>query len=317
MKDKMRSMVKRMGIGKKIAAAVIAAAIFAGGMAAAGETVLAEEASFVDVSTDLISLSPQAPEIRMNVAVRNMPAGTALSFLAADGSICSVRWVEKDVEKYAQLCIQRGEVTGETVITVFVTEYPEIQRQIRVVNAEAADSYEYEGDGSAVICGLRMPPVPYEVHAVSEDPEGYFGLTCSNTAGDRKVLVNSAGAYDGSVPMEMGTEGITLEILATGHWKITLTPVLEMSVPTQAGTGSQVSGCFRGDNRTHSVYCVNWAQKGNFIVWLYDVNDQTKKLLANGIGTCGKNKGNIYLDASHIYYLSVESKGDWLVEFSK
>lgn len=316
MKNKTRSMAKRMSIGKMALAVVMAAAVFVGGMTASGETVRAEEAPFVDVSTELISLSPQAPEIKMNVAARNMPEGTELSFLVADGSICSVQWVEKDVQKYTQLCCQRGAVVGETVITVFVTEYPEIQRQIRVVNAEVADSYEYEGDGSTAICGLSLPPAPYEVHAVSED-EGYFGLTCSNTAGERKVLVNKVGAFDESVPVGIGTDGITLEILASGHWKITLTPVLETALSTQAGTGSQVSGCFRGDNKTHSIYCANWAQKGNFIVWLYDVNDQSKKLLANGIGTYGKNKGNIYLNASHSYYISVESEGNWLVDFSK
>lgn len=317
MKNHVRKIEKRRGPWKRALAAVMGTAVFIGGMVFHGETVRAKEASFVDISTDLISLSPQAAEAKMNVAARNMPEGTELAFWVADEGICSVRWVEKDVEKYTQLCVQRGEMTGETIVTVFAAGHPESARQVRVVNKEVADSYEYEGNGSTVIYGLYMSPVPYEVHAVSEDTEGYFGLTYSNTAGDRKVLVNRAGAYDGSVTIGKGTEGTTFEVLATGHWKITMTPVLETATPTQSGAGSQVSGCFRGDNKIHNVYCANWADRGNFIVWLYDVDDHSKKLLANGAGTYGKNKGNVYLDASHSYYISVESGGNWLVEFSE
>ena len=315
MNNKGKSMGKRMW--KKVSAAVMAAAVFAGGMVLSGETVKAEEAPFVDISTDLVSLSPQAAEIKVNVAARNVPEGTGLGLLVADGSICSTEWVEKDVQKYTQFCCKRGEALGETVVTVFVADHPEISRQIRVINKAAADSYEYEGDGNTVISGLSMPPVPYEVHAVSRDEDGYFGLIYSNTAGGRKVLVNRAGAYDGSVALGTGGDGMSLEVLATGRWKITVTPVLTVTIPTQSGTGDIVSGLFPGDNKRHSVYCANWADKGNFIVWLCDAADQSKKLLANGAGTYGNSKGNVYLDASHLYYLSVESRGDWLVEFSK
>lgn len=317
MKNRMRSMVKGMSIRKRAVAAVMAAAVFIGGLVLSGETAKAEEAPFVDISTDLISLSPQAAEVKMNVAARNMPAGTRLAFSVADDSICSVEWVKKDVEEYTQLCYKRGEMPGETVVTVFVADHPELARQILVTNKDMADCYVYEGDGSTVIYGLHFPAVPYEVHAVSEEADGYFGLICSNTAGERKVLVNSAGAYEGSVTIGAGEAEVSLEILAAGHWKITMTPVLTAAAPTQSGTGSMVSGIFQGDNKKHNVYCVNWADKGNFIVWLYDITDNTRKLLANGAGTCGKNKGNVYLNASHSYYLSVESKGDWLVEFSK
>lgn len=317
MKNHVRIIEKRRSAWKRTLATVIGMAVFVGGMVFDGETAGAKEAAFVDISTDMISLSPQATEVRMNVAARNMPEGTELIFRVADEGICSVRWVEKDVKKYTQLCCQRGEMTGDTVITVFAAEYPESARQIRVVNKEVADSYEYEGNGSTMICGLYMPPVPYEVHAVSEDADGYFALTYSNAEGDRKVLFNRAGAYNGSVSIGRGTEGTTFEVLATGRWKITMTPVLETAMPVQSGTGSQVSGCFRGDNKTHSVYCANWADKGNFIVWLYDADDNSKKLLANGAGTYGRNKGNVYLNASHSYYISVESEGNWLVEFSK
>mgnify|MGYP006943502389 CR=1 FL=1 len=317
MKNHVRKMGKRKNYWKRALAAVMGMAVFVGGMVFGGETARAKEAPFVDISTDMISLSPQAHEVKMNVAARNMPEGTELVFQVANEGICSVRWVEKDVKKYTQLCCQRGEMTGDTVITVFAAGYPESARQISVVNKEAADSYEYEGNGSTVIRGLYMPPVPYEVHVVSEDADGYFALTYSNTAGDRKVLVDRAGAYEGSVTIGRGTEGTNFDVLATGRWKITMTPVLETATPVQSGTGSQVSGCFRGDNKTHSVYCANWADKGNFIVWLYDADDNSKKLLANGAGTYGRNKGNVYLNASHSYYISVESEGNWLVEFSK
>lgn len=317
MKNNENRIGKRMRFGRKIAATVMAAVVFMGGMMLAGGTVRAEEAvPFVDISTDLISLSPQAAEIQMNVAARNLPEGTECGVSVADGSVCSVEWVEKETRGYTRLLFKRGEVLGETVVTVFVAKHPEIAREIRVTNKDVADSYVYEGDGSMNISGLNMAPVPYEVHTVSTDAEGYFGLVWKNAAGEMEVLENRAGAFESSSTVARGTEGSSLEIRAAGHWKITMTPVLTETTPTQAGTGNMVSGRFRGDDKTHSVYCANWADKGNFIVWLYDINDHTKKLLANGVGTYGKNNGNIYLDASHSYYISVESRGDWLVEFS-
>lgn len=315
----MKNRIKWSGKGRNIGnrfAAVAVAAVFLLGIGLPGETVRAEEAPFVDISTDLIALSPQAAEIQMNVAARNLPEGTELAFNVADGSICSVEWVEKDVRGYTRLCYKRGEKLGETQVTVFVKDHPEIERQIRVTNKDVADSYVYEGDGNAVIQGLHMAPVPYEVHTVSAG-DGYFGLVWKNTAGEMEVLENRMGAFESSRAIAKSTEEVSFEITAAGHWKITLTPVLTVATPTQSGTGNMVSGRFQGDDKTHSVYCANRADKGNFIVWLYDINDNTRRLLANGAGTYGKNSGNVHLDASHSYYLSVESRGNWSVEFSK
>ena len=96
MKNNENRIGKRMRFGRKIAATVMAAVVFMGGMMLAGGTVRAEEAvPFVDISTDLISLSPQAAEIQMNVAARNLPEGTEFGVSVADGSVCSVEWVEK------------------------------------------------------------------------------------------------------------------------------------------------------------------------------------------------------------------------------
>lgn len=303
-------------IRKKAVAAVMAAALFIGGLVLPEKTARAQEVPFVDISTDLISLSPQAADVKMNVAARNLPEGTELAFAVADGSICSVDWVELDLRGYTQLRYKRGDMLGETAVTVYVKDHPEIARQIRVTNKDVADSYVYEGDGSQELYGLNMAPIPYEVHMVSTDEDGYFGLIRKNAAGETEVLENRAGAFESCAAIAKGTEGTYFQVIAAGHWKITMIPVLTVTTPTQSGTGNMVSGRFQGDGKAHSVYCVNWADKGNFIVWLYDINDNTKRLLANGAGTYGKNNGNVYLDASHSYYLWVQSRGSWLVEFS-
>ncbi len=300
--------------GKKIMAFALTAVLLAGFMVVSGDVVQAQEAPFVDISTNLISLSPQADEVKMNVAARNLPKGMALAFSVADKNICSVEW-SADVKEYTQLRYKRGEVFGETIVTVFVKDNPAIASQILVTNKDVADSYVYEGDGNLDIYGLNMTPIPYEVHAVSTDEGGYFGLLYSNAAGESKVLVNKAGAYNGSTTIEKGANATTLHVLASGHWQIVLTPVLVSTTPTQSGTGNFVSGRFKGDDDTHDVYCANWAGKGNYIVWLYDINNGTRQLLANGAGTYGRTKKNIFLNKSHSYYLSVQSEGNWLVEF--
>lgn len=305
---------------KKIVAAAMAAALLTGltaGLAIVPkETAQAQEMPFVDISTDVVSLSPQAAEVKMNVAARNMAADTPLAFTVADGNICSVEWVELDDRGYTQLLYKRGEMLGETVVTVFVKDHPEIARQIRVTNGDVAETYVYEGDGSLDIYGLNLPPIPYEVRVVSTDAGGYFGLVYRNSAGETDVLVNRAGAFESSATIAKGTEGGALQVIATGHWQITMAPVLNITTPTQSGIGNLVSGRFKGDDKSHDVFCANQAGKGNFIVWLYDINDNTKKLLANGAGTYGKKTKNVYLNASHSYYISVESEGNWLVEFS-
>lgn len=305
---------------KKIVAAVMAAALFTGLTAGLTivpkETAQAQEVPFVDISTDVISLSPQAAEVKMNVAARNMAADTPLAFTVEDGNICSVEWVEPSDRGYTQLLYKRGEVTGETVVTVFVKDHPEIARQIRVANRDVAETYVYEGDGSLDIYGLNLSPIPYEVRVASADETGYFGLIYQNPVGERTLLVNRIGAFESSVTIPQGTDGAYFQVTAAGHWQITVTPILTAAAPNQSGTGNLVSGLFRGDDKSHDVFCANQAGKGNFIVWLYDINDNTKKLLANGAGTYGKKTKNVYLNASHSYYLSVESEGNWLVEFS-
>lgn len=269
---------------------------------------------YVDISTDIIALSPQAAEVKMNVAARNMPENTQLAVSVADGNICSVAWVDPGERGYVQLCYKRGEALGETVATIYVADNPAIARQIRVTNKDVADSYAYEGEGNMDF-SVNMVDLPYAVHAVNTDKDGYFGLIYNNTAGETQVLVNTAGAYDGTVAILHGTNGMTFHVLATGHWQITMTPVLEVSVWSQSGSGSTVTGRFTGDNSEHSVYCVNYAPKGNFIVWLYDINDDTRWLLANGAGAYGTLKKDVYLNESHTYYYSVQSEGNWMVEF--
>lgn len=308
-----RSMVK---VRKRLTAVMMTAAILTGSVSLPKGVARAEEVPFVDISTDLISLSPQADEVKMNVAARNMPEGTALAFTVADVSICGVEWVDQDTKGYTQLSYKRGAALGETVVTVFVKDNPAVASRIRVTNKDAADSYVYEGDGNMNIHGLNMPPVPYDVHVVSTDADGYFGLVYSNAAGESKVLVNKMGAYEGSTTIEKGANAASLQVLASGHWQIVMTPVLQFTTMTQSGVGNMVSGRFKGDDGTHDVYCANWAEKGNYIVWLYDLNDDSRLLLANGVGTYGRKKKNVYLNPSHSYYLSVQSEGKWLVEFS-
>ena len=315
--ENIKNIVNSSKKGKKIMAAVMAAGLFMGLVAVPAETVRAEEVPFVDISTNLISLSPQAEEVTMNVAARNMPEGTELAFSVADGNICSVEWTELDSKGYTRLLYKRGAALGETLVTVFVKDNPAVASQIMVTNKDAADSYVYEGDGNQNIHGLNMPPVPYDVHVVSTDADGYFGLLYTNAAGESKVLVNKVGAYEGSTTIAKGTNATSLQILATGHWQIVMTPVLQFTTMTQSGAGNFVSGRFKGDDGTHDVYCANWAEKGNYIVWLYDLNDDKRLLLANGAGTYGKKRKNVYLNESHSYYLSVQSEGNWLVEFSQ
>lgn len=300
---------------KRFWAAVLTVLLLCGMTALPKGEAEAQEAPFVDISTAVISLSPQVTEAKMNVAARNLPEGTVLGVSVADTSICTVEWVDVEGIGYRQLCYKRGAALGETVATVFVADNPAICRQITVTNKDVADSYVYEGNGSQVICGVNMPELPYAVHAVSTDADGYFGLLYYETSGDMRVLVNAVGAYDGVSTIPQGTNGGTLQVLATGKWQITMTPVLSGTEPTQSGTGSTVTGRFKGDGKAHDVYCSNQALKGNYIVWLYDINDNTRQLLANGAGNYGKTKKGIFLVDYHSYYYSVQSEGNWLVEF--
>lgn len=95
-------------VRKRLTAVMMTAAILAGSVSLPKGVVRAEEVPFVDISTDLISLSPQADEVKMNVAARNMPDGTALAFTVADVSICGVEWVDQDTKGYTQLSYKRG-----------------------------------------------------------------------------------------------------------------------------------------------------------------------------------------------------------------
>lgn len=272
-------------------------------------------AAYVDISTDHIDLSPQNNEVKMNVAAKNMPEGTELSVSVADANICTVEWVDLKEHGYTQLKYKRGGVLGETMVTVFVKDNPALSRQIKVTNKDVADTYYYEGNGNLDIYGLNMAPIPYQIAVQYDNANGYFGLTYNEGAGDSKVLLNKVGSYAGSVTLEKGTNATTFHVKAAGHWTMTLTPVLSTTTKNFAGTGDKVSGRFKGDGENHDVYCANYAGKGNYIVWLVDINDNTKTLLANGVGTYGKTKKKVYLSEYHSYYISVKSESNWTVDF--
>ncbi len=316
-----KSSEKREGNGRirriteKIAAALLSAVLLC--MLLPTQDVRAEELPpFIDISTAFLTVSPQSEEAEINVAARNMDIYTELAVSVADGNICSVDWVDPQ-HGYKKLLCKRGEVLGETVVTVYVKDNPAISRQITIYNKNVADGYSYEGNGDFLIYGLNMAEIPYQIHAVSDTPGGYFGLISSDTGGNVQVLMNESGAFDAVTTLEKGTTATSFQILSSGHWQMTITPVLVFEEKNQAGTGDFVSGRFRGDDEMHDIYCTNIdvSQKGNFIVWLYDINDGTKTLLANGVGTLGKNNRDIYLNKSHSYYVSVKSAGNWMIEF--
>lgn len=271
--------------------------------------------AYVDISTDHIALSPQNNEVKMNVKAKNMPEGTELAVSVADANICTIEWVDLKEHGYTQLQYNRGSILGETVVTVFVKDNPAMCRQIVVTNKDVADTYYYEGNGNFDIYGLNMAPIPYQITVNYENAKGYFGLTYNEGAGTSKTLVNKVGSYVGSVTLEKGTNATTFHVSAAGHWTMTLTPVLSTTTKNFAGTGDKVSGRFKGDGENHDVYCANYAGKGNYIVWLVDINDNTKTLLANGVGTYGKTKKKVYLNEYHSYYISVKSESNWTVDF--
>lgn len=221
------------------------------------------------------------------------------------------KWISKTIALALTLAL----MMPVTVMAEEQTQTQEQSQQAQQQSTEQLPVFSYEGDGNFDIFGMNMAKMAYQVLAVSEDANGYFGLIYSNAVEETSVLVNAIGAYQGVSIIPQGDNASSLHIIASGHWKLLAAPIVEPTVSDFEGSGNKVSGRFKGDGKMHDVYLANYATKGNFIVWLYDLNDNTKVLLANGTRTFGKTKKDIYLGENHSYVVSVKSTGTWKVDF--
>ncbi len=129
------------------------------------------------------------------------------------------------------------------------------------------------------------------------------------------LLVNTIGAYDGKVPLDMLDDEFTsrLEIKASGPWEVTLIPLVQARTEIYPGifqgTGDDVIIMLGNDNADTIIADASSAS-GNFVVFTY--SNDSLDLVFNEIAPYS---GTALIDSS-TFLITVKAEGNWSLEIT-
>jgi hypothetical protein len=153
--------------------------------------------------------------------------------------------------------------------------------------APAGESYTLSGSGNDVTDSFDTQG-GLAVFDFEHDGNSNFQVWAVNNAGDKELLVNDIGTYDGEVALYLPSDTWRLEVKADGQWNSAVTQPrfneqnIE-SLPAEAD-GEQAAwfGPFEFEGSTEVTFEITG--DSHAAVWLTNTNGETVDLLHNEIG---------------------------------
>ena len=176
----------------------------------------------------------------------------------------------------------------------------------------------YTGHGNYVITGVNVPYGLYRVIMTNSGKEHFSVVTYDEKGNYGDLLANDSGSpFVGEALYRDGkineTTGWSFEIKSKSDWTIIIEPINQQITSNIKGHGAIVTDFFSGQGLT-SVAMTN-SGKEHFSVIIYDNEGKYIKLLANDSGSAFSGSAAVKLDSSKQYFLVIESKSDWTVDF--
>jgi hypothetical protein len=165
---------------------------------------------------------------------------------------------------------------------------------------------EFSGTGDDVVSITKPPGTTVAVATITAD--GRSNFVVKGLDGDQDLLVNTIGAYSGSILMDADGGGTTqLQVTASGPWTISLSnprfaPALNEG--PNSGTGDAVL-LYQGGR---GVAAISGQSESNFVVQEYSSSGYD--LLVNEIGAY---QGTVPLAAGPAF-VQIKSEGSWSIE---
>lgn len=176
----------------------------------------------------------------------------------------------------------------------------------------------YSGTGDDVITGINVPYGLYRV-VITNSGTNYFSAKSYDANGNyMDLLASTSGSnYVGEALFREGsieaTENWRIDISSRSTWTVRIEKITDEVTSNLQGTGKVVTGLFSGSGTC--VVSITNSGSEYFCAKLYDEFGEYIDLLVSSSGSAYSGKKSIKLDANKRYFVIIESKSNWTVDF--
>jgi hypothetical protein len=181
-------------------------------------------------------------------------------------------------------------------------------------NTPSPQPLTFTGSGDSVVDISTKWEGPALLHIIGPTVHDNFAVWTYDTSGDKDLIINTIGAYDGRIPIQLSDRDlpvVTLEIEAGGEWTVEILPISKEFVEILEapgifeGKGDNMIGV-KGSASTITAKC---NKDVNFAIWSYSAT-QGRDLLFNEIGPYEGTK----VLPKDTFFLVIEGECDWSIE---
>lgn len=161
------------------------------------------------------------------------------------------------------------------------------------------------GSGDNVVSDISTGDSIYRVHFTNSGSSN-FAVWAYDSAGDRDLLVNTIGSYDGRVLLE-GSSPYSFEVTSSGNWSYTIEPLGTTDATSFSGHGDYVTDIFPA---TTGSWRFTHDGSSNFAVWVYTTDG--RDLPVNTIGTYDGTR-MISIPTGSNAFFAITADGNWTI----
>ena len=168
------------------------------------------------------------------------------------------------------------------------------------------ENYETQtGSGDNVVSDISTGDSIYRVHFTNSGSSN-FAVWAYDSAGDRDLLVNTIGNYNGRVLLE-GSSPYSFEVTSSGNWSYTVEPLGTTDATSFSGRGDFVTDIFPA---TTGSWRFTHDGSSNFAVWVYTTDGRDLP-----VNTIGKYDGTrmISVPAGSNAFFAITADGNWTI----
>lgn len=161
------------------------------------------------------------------------------------------------------------------------------------------------GSGDSVVSDISTGDSIYRVHFTNSGSRN-FAIWSYDSTGERDLLVNTIGNYDGRVLL-LGSSPFSFEVTSSGNWSYTVEPLGTTDTTSFSGHGDYVTDIFPASSGS---WRFTHDGSGNFAVWVYTTDG--RDLPVNTIGTYDGTR-MISIPAGSNAFFAITADGNWTI----
>lgn len=161
------------------------------------------------------------------------------------------------------------------------------------------------GSGDSVVSDISTGDSIYRVHFTNSGSRN-FAIWSYDSTGERDLLVNTIGNYDGRVLL-LGSSPFSFEVTSSGNRSYTVEPLGTTDTTSFSGHGDYVTDIFPASSGS---WRFTHDGSGNIAVWVYTTDG--RDLPVNTIGTYDGTR-MISIPAGSNAFFAITADGNWTI----